>query len=74
MINGIIFIDIRTLNLFLVNFGIISTKRNPTQSICLDDPSTSKHINVYFCGAPINLYCLNYMKDLKLYINKKELL
>lgn len=54
-----LYIDIETLNLLITNFGIISTKRKPTRNICLDNPSTSKNINVKFCGASINLKCCN---------------
>jgi hypothetical protein len=54
-----LYIDIETLNLLLINFGIISTKRLPTQNICIDNYSTSKHINITFCGASIKLYCGN---------------
>ena len=54
-----LYIDIETLNLLLIKFGIISTKRVPTQNICLDNPSTSKYININYCGASINLYCGN---------------
>lgn len=57
-----IYIDIETLNLLVTNFGIISTKRFPTQNICLDNPSTSKHINIKYCGASIELYCGNNTK------------
>ncbi len=59
------YIDIETLNLLVTNFGIISTKRIPTQTICLDNPSTSKHISIKYCGAHIELNCNN---DTKVYL------
>ena len=51
--------DIETLNLLVTNFGIISTKRFPTQNISVDNPSTSKHIHIKYCGAHLDLYCGN---------------
>ena len=54
-----LYIDIETLNLLIRNFGIISTKRLPTQNICLDNPSTSKNITLKYCCASIELYCGN---------------
>ena len=54
-----LYIDIETLNLLVTNFGIISTKRVPTQNNCIDNLSTSKHINIKYCGASIELYCGN---------------
>lgn len=55
-----LYIDIDTLNLLLANFGIISTLRMPTKYICVDTPSTSKHIRMKYCDAPIELYCGNH--------------
>lgn len=54
-----LYIDIETLNLLVSNFGIISTKRIPTQYICADNPLTSKNIIMKFCNAPININCNN---------------
>ena len=52
-----LYIDILSLTLLITNFGIISTKRTPTKSICIDNYSTSKKININYCGASIDLYC-----------------
>lgn len=54
-----LYINVETLNLLLTNFGIISTKRIPTKNICLDNPSTSKCIDINYCGAYINFFCGN---------------
>jgi hypothetical protein len=54
-----LYIDIETLNLLVTNFGIISSMRMPTHSICVDNPLTSKKINMKFCDASIGLYCGN---------------
>ena len=57
-----LYIDILSLTLLLTNFEIISTKRTPTESICIDNYSTSKHVNINYCGASVNLYCGNNTK------------
>lgn len=57
-----LYVDIETLNLLITNFGIISTKIFPTKKICIDNPSTSKHISIKYCGASIELYCGNKAK------------
>ena len=54
-----LYVDIETLNLLVSNFGIISTKRIPTQYICVDNYTTSKNIIMKFCNAPINIKCNN---------------
>ena len=54
-----LYINVETLHLLLINFGILSTKRIPTENIYLDNPSTSKNITINFCGASIELYCGN---------------
>ena len=54
-----LYIDIETLNLLILNFGIISTCRNPTKYICCDNPSTSKTISLKYCGSEIKLCCGN---------------
>ena len=54
-----LYIDIETLNLLLINFGIICTLRLPTKAICIDNPITSKNIKIKYCGAHIELYCGN---------------
>lgn len=53
------YIDIETLNLLLLNFGIIATKRIPTQYICVDNPLTSHIVRITYCGAQIEMNC-NY--------------
>jgi hypothetical protein len=52
-----LYIDIETLHLLLINFGVLSTYRIPTQVFSLDTPLTSTKINVTFSGAPLQLYC-----------------
>lgn len=56
-------IDIETLHLLLKHFGIISTKRFATRltkpTICIDNPTTSKTIDINYCGASIQLCCGN---------------
>lgn len=52
-----LYIDIETLNLLLTNFGIIYTKKIPTQNICIDNMTTSKNITIEFCRARINMRC-----------------
>jgi hypothetical protein len=54
-----LYTDVETLNLLVSNFGIISTKRVPTQSICIDNPTTFKQIVMKYCGASIELCCGN---------------
>ena len=48
-----LYIDIETLHTLVLHFGIISTYRMPTQQINVDNPFTSKKINMKFCGAGI---------------------
>jgi hypothetical protein len=50
-------IDIETLHLLLLNFGIFSTKIIPNKKINIDNLTTSKNIIMKYCGAPIQLYC-----------------
>jgi len=50
-----LYIDIETLNLLIMNFGIISVYRNPTKSICCDRPTTGNIIQMKYCGADIEL-------------------
>lgn len=53
-----LYIDVETLHLLIQNFGIVSTKKMPAQTtVCIDNPSTCKHIAMTFCNAPINIYC-----------------
>lgn len=52
-----LYIDIETLNLLVTNFGIISTYKIPTQFTNCDNPTTSKNINLMYCGAKVELYC-----------------
>ncbi len=54
-----LYIDIETLNLLLTNYGIISTCKNPTQITNCDNPTTSKIIELKYCGADIQLHCGN---------------
>ena len=54
-----LYIDIKTINLLISNFGIIYTKRIPSQNVCIDNPSTSKNITIDFCRAKINMHCGN---------------
>lgn len=58
-----LYIDIETLNLLLLNFGIKSTWRIPTKKNTLDNGTTGEQINyIKLCGASIGLYCGNYKK------------
>ena len=50
-------IDIETLHLLLLNFGIYSTKIIPNKKINIDNLTTSKNIIVKYCGAKIEIYC-----------------
>lgn len=52
-----LYIDLDTLNLLLTNFGILSTKKIPTQFTNLDNPTTGDCIFVKYCGADITLLC-----------------
>ena len=54
-----LYIDLETLHLLVLNYGIISTYKIPTQFTNCDNPSTSKKIHVTYCGANIQLYCGN---------------
>lgn len=54
-----LYIDIKTLNLLVTNYGIISTYKIPTKNTNCDNPTTSKIINLEYCGANIKLYCGN---------------
>jgi hypothetical protein len=49
--------DIETLNLLISNYGIISTYKIPTKFTNCDNPTTSKIINIKYCGADIQLCC-----------------
>jgi hypothetical protein len=54
-----LYIDIETLNLLIHNFGIISTYKFPTIYTNCDNPSTSRTINLKYCGADIKMCCNN---------------
>lgn len=50
-------IDVETLNLLLLNFGIYSTKIISNKKINIDNLTTSKNISLFYCGAKIEIYC-----------------
>ena len=52
-----LYIDIETLNLLVTNYGIISTYKIPTKITNCDNPTTSKIIDLKYCGADIQLRC-----------------
>jgi len=52
-----LYIDIETLHLLVKNFGIISTRRIPTQFISVDNHLTSKEIHMKYCDVSIEMYC-----------------
>jgi hypothetical protein len=54
-----LYIDIETLNLLLLNYGIISTYKIPTILRNCDNPTTSKIVKLKYCGANIQLWCGN---------------
>lgn len=54
-----LYIDIETLNLLVLNYGIISTYKILTKYTNCDNETTSKIIKLKYCGCPIKLYCLN---------------
>ena len=54
-----LYVDIETLNLLILNFGILSSNRIPLQPIYTDNSSTGKNISVKYCGAKINMRCGN---------------
>ena len=54
-----LYIDIETLNLLVINYGIISTCKISTKFTNCDNPTTSKIIKLKYCGADIQLYCNN---------------
>ena len=57
-----LYIDIETLNLLILNYGIISTQKIPTKYTNSDNLTTSKYIKLKYCNADINLYCGNNFK------------
>jgi hypothetical protein len=65
-----LYIDIETLNLLVTNYGIISTYKIPTKITNCDNPTTSKIINLKYCGADIQLYCGNNTKFYLPYIEQ----
>jgi hypothetical protein len=54
-----LYIDIETLSLLLANFGIISTYKIPTIPKNCDNPSTSRTIQLKYCGAEVKMVCGN---------------
>ena len=54
-----LYIDIETLNLLVSNYGIISTYKIPAKFSNCDNPTTSKIIDLKYCGANLQLYCGN---------------
>ena len=54
-----LYIDVETLHLLLLHFGILSTWIIPTEKNCLDNLTTTKNIKCTFCNAQIELYCGN---------------
>jgi hypothetical protein len=64
-----LYIDIETLNLLIMNYGIISTHKIPTKYTNCDNPTTSKIIKLTYCGADIQLRCGNntyfYIPDIE---------
>jgi hypothetical protein len=54
-----LYIDIKTLDLLIKNFGIIATKRTSISNIMIDSPITNTSIDIKYCGASIMLYCKN---------------
>ena len=54
-----LYIDVETLNLLVTNYGIISTYKIPTKHTNCDNETTSKIINLKYCGADIKLCCGN---------------
>lgn len=54
-----LYMDIETLHLLITNYGIISTYKIPTQPLNCDNPTTSKTVQLTYCGAGIQLYCGN---------------
>lgn len=54
-----IYMNVETLNLLIMNFGIISTKRYSMENICIDNPTTSKNIKIKYCNASIEFECGN---------------
>lgn len=53
------YMDIETLNLLFLNFGIISTRKIYGKKICCDNPSTGPIIQIKYCGADVELHCKN---------------
>jgi hypothetical protein len=54
-----LYLDIETLNLLVTNYGVITTFKFPTSFTNCDNPSTSKIIELNYCGADIQLFCGN---------------
>ena len=52
-----LYIDMETLHLLITNYGILSTYKIPTVKTNCDNPSTSKTIQLKYCGADIELHC-----------------
>ena len=52
-----LYIDIETLNLLIMNFGIISTYRIPGKKSTCDNPTTGTIVKVNYCGADIEMHC-----------------
>ena len=52
-------IDMETLHLLVSNYGIVSTCRMPTGYTNCDNPTTSKQMNLTYCGAAIQFFCGN---------------
>ena len=54
-----LYANIETVTLLIINFGIISTKKIPTQYTSCDNITTSKDIKLQYCGADIEIRCGN---------------
>ena len=65
-----LYIDIQTLNLLLLNYGIISVYKIPTKKINCDNGTLSPDINLKYCGANIQLKC--GVKNNKFYLADLE--
>lgn len=66
-----LYMDIETLNLLLLNYGVISTHRTPEVFTNCDNPTTSKNINLKYGGADISMVCRNG-NDARVYLTYLE--
>lgn len=54
-----LYIDIETLNLLIMNYGIISAIKIPTRFTSSDRPTTGEIIKIKYCNSDIEIICKN---------------